>query len=408
MKSKMSKSTFATFMLSVIKQKIHVFSRTITIFLLAGFLLLRAEDFSYAFHVDKTEPYVKETVILTLELWQTNPNKVLMFDFDLLASKNYTFQRLDAQETDNHPNKRLHAAKVKYVYLLHALSSGKVDLHFKLLKKATSDASIAYSFSGDRDNVKTLITNDTPISLPPLSLQVKTLPQGTQIVGDFSLEYYLKKHKAKAHEPLSFQVTIKGLGYPPLLDLIPKDVNFTVFTDKPLLKSKASIQGIYSTVHHPMALSNDNNFTLPSIELKAFNPKTQKPYILSVPQQKFDITAVSKNDLLDKTNSPNVLKHDWLWPSHMLTYLFVFIAGILTALSWKWTKKIPKDKNNPLINKVKNAKDAKALLQVLLANDSHHFSKNIEILENCLYADAKIKINGKRLNKIKQEVMDIL
>ena len=373
------------------------------VILLISFVFLQAEDFNYSFHMDKQTPYVKEAVILTLELNQTNPNKVLMFDFDLVKSENYTFRRLDAQETDNHPKKGLHAVYVKYVYLVYPLSSGKLDLHFNLLKKVTTDESVAYSFSGDRDNVKTLVTHDTSITLPSLSLQVKPLPQSTQIVGNFSLDYRLQKHKAKAYEPLPFQVTLKGTGYPPLLTLLPTDVNFTVFTEEPLLKSIASVQGIHSTVHYPMALSHERSFTLPSITLKAFNPTTQKAYILSIPEQKFDITPVNKNTLLDKIDSPKLLKSDWSWVYHLLTYLLIFVAGFFTALFWKWTKKVQIKTDNPLKEKIQNCKDAKALLQVLLANDSHRFSKNIEAIESSLYGDGKIN-----LSKVKEEAMELI
>lgn len=373
------------------------------IFFLIGVLSLQAEDFSYSFDVDNTSPYVKEPVILTLELNQSNPNMVLLFNFDLVKSKSYTFQRVDSKETDIHETQGLHHAKVKYVYLIYPLNSGKIDLNFKLLKKVTTDESVAYSFSGDRDNVKTLVTTDTQISLPSLKLDVKPLPKGTQIVGDFTLEYHLKNLKAKAYEPLPFQVTLKGAGYPPMLTLFQKDVNFTLFTEKPLHTSVASLKGTSNTVQYPMALSHSADFTLPKLTIKAFNPKSKKSYELTVPEQKFDISQVDKNTLVDKVNNPKLLKQDWSWLTTLLTYLLVFLAGYLTALSWKWTKKVQIKKDNPLKEKIQNAKDEKALLQLLMANDSHRFAIGIQKLEDSLYGNGKIK-----LSKVKEEAMDLI
>ena len=371
--------------------------------LLFCFVFLHAEDFTHHVQVDKTNPYLKEAVILSFELKQTNPDIVLMFNFDLVKSDKYSFQRLDTQETDLHPTQGLHDAKVKYVYLVYPLVSGVVNIEFTLLKKVTTNDSVAYSFSGDRDNVKGLVTVDSDIVLPPLRLDVKALPKGTQVVGDFSLDYRVKKHKANAYEPLALQVTLKGLGYPPLLELIPKDVNFTVFTQKPLVKSITSLQGTQSTVRYPMALSHVKSFTLDNINIKAFNPKLEQVYTLTVAEQIFDIREIKKASLVDKVDSPEVLKMDWYWLTNLLIYLLIFSAGYLTALSWKWTKKMQEKKENPLKQKIQNCKELKTLLQVLLAQDSQRFSTCITSLENSLYADGKIN-----LNKVKKEAMDLI
>lgn len=363
------------------------------IFLLS-FITLQAEDFTYTFNTDHPTPYVKEAVVLTLDLNQTNHDVVLLFNFSINKSEDYTFQRLDIKETDSY-----HNAKIHYVYLIYPLKSGDINITFNLLKKVTTDESVAYSFSGDRDNVKTLETTDTQINLPPLQLQVKPLPEETVLVGDFALTYDIKKHQANAYEPLPFQVSIKGDGYPPLVDmLLPKDGNFTRFTEKPIVKSIATRRGTQSTVMYPMALSHSQSFTLSPIMLKAFNPETEKSYTLEIPSQHFDIEEVAAQSLVDKIDSPDVLKEDWSWLSTLLGYIVVFAAGYLTALSWKWKKRQSHKEKHPLIQKIQSCKDEKALLQVLIAADSKHFTSSIEKLEASLYGNGKIN-----LNKVKQE-----
>ncbi|MEA1880774.1 MAG: BatD family protein [Campylobacterota bacterium] len=371
-------------------------------------LTLHAEDFSYTFQVDKRTPYIKEAVILTFELQQTNPYKVLLFDFDLLPSKSYTFQRLDMQEVDEHQKKGLHAVRIKYTYLLYPLHEGETTIDFKLVKKVTTDASVAYSFSGDRDNVKGLVTKDTSIALDPLSLQVKPLPLNTKLVGDFTLEYSLKKHQANAYEALPFQIQLKGKGHPPVLEnLLSKDNNFTLFTEKPIVKTVSSIKGSQSTVKYAMAFSHNKNFTLPKLTLKAFNPKTEKSYSLTVPRQTFDIEQVDKDSLLDKVDNPpkltSTLSAYRAWLSTLLSYMLVFVAGYFTALLFRWQKKSVQKKRHPLVEKITACKEPKALLQLLMATDNHRFSIPIEKLEDSLYADGKIS-----LNKVKKEVMEML
>ena len=367
------------------------------LYLLLGVIILQAEDFTHKFNLNKENPYVKEPVILTLDLNQTNHDMVMLFNFNIKKSENYTFQRLDIQETDSY-----HNAKVHYIYLIYPLKSGDINITFDLLQKTTTDESIAYSFSGDRDNVKGMVTTDIQVNLPPVKLQVKPLPQGTILVGDFSLTHTIKKQKAKAYEPLPLQVSIKGNGYPPLLDsLLPEEGNFTRFTEKPIVKSFTSTKGTQSTVTYPMALSHTQSFTLPSIVLQAFNPATEKSYTLEVPAQKFEIQDIDTQTLVDKVDAPGVLQEDWSWVRTLLSYIIIFSAGYLTALSWRWKKKQKHQEDDPLIQKIQSCKDEKALLQLLMATDSKRFTSIIEKLEHSLYGNGKINFKT-----IKQDALE--
>jgi len=366
-----------------------------------SFLVVNAEDFTHHFTLSKSSPYVKEAVIMTLDLNQTNRDKVLFFHFTLKKSPDYEFHRLNVKETEEH-----HAAQVHYEYLIYPLRSGKIQLHFDLIQKATTEENLAYSFSGDRDNVKGLTTVDTQIDLPPLTLKAKALPKDTSLVGDFSLTYSIKKHKAKAYEPLPFQVTLKGSGYPPLLKhLFPKDINFTLFQEKPIVHAINSSQGTSSSVIYPMALSHAKDFDLKPIVIKAFDPKTKESYELSIPEQHFDIQKVAVNALVDKIDSPKPLQSDWSWfttiVTSLLSYLVVFAAGYLTAISLKWKKKTTEQTSHPLKEKIEACKDEKALLQLLMATDSKAFRSSIEKLEKGLYGNGKINFN-----KVKQEAQE--
>jgi len=377
----------------------HNLGKMIRLFIALSFILLNAEDFTYDFHLNKRNPYLKESVILTLDLKQSNHDIVLLFNFDLQKSEDYFFQRLDTKETDTHHNTQIH-----YVYLIYPLKSGEINITFDLIKKITTDDSVAYSFSGDRDNVKGLVTINTKITLPPLPLKVKKLPENTALVGDFKLIHKFKTDQAEAYEPIPFEVKIEGSGYPPLLDnILPKDVKFTVFKENPIVNSMHSTQGTKSSVIYPMALSNNRSFNLVQIDIKAFNPKTMKSYTLTVPKQHFNISKANVNTLVDKTDNPKPLESDWSWLTSLFSYLVIFAAGYLTAISVKWKKKILPQRDDPFKVKIESCKDERSLLQILMSADSKKFEKNIEILENGLYGNGKI--NFKR---VKQEILESL
>ncbi len=367
------------------------------IFLLAA-LVLQAKDFDYSFFIDKKNPYIKEAVLLTFELNQTNHHKTLLFDFDLNPSDSYSFQRIKSNKSG-----AIHHAMAQYTYLIYPLRSGDINITFELEKKVTSDDSSAYSFSGGRDIAMQLVTVKTSIALPPITLKAKALPEDTLLVGDFNITYNIKKHEAKAHEPLLFQAKIEGKGYPPLLDtLLPKDGNFTRFTEKPIVNSKTSTQGTQNTVIYPMALSHDKSFTLPPLVIKCFNPQTEKSYALIIPTQSFTITQPDVATLIDSIDSPKALKVDWSWLSALFSYFIVFVAGYLSAVSWKWEKRSLSQKDSPLKVKIQNCKDEKALLQVLMAADNKRFASSIEKLEASLYGNGKINIY-----KVKKELLEM-
>jgi hypothetical protein len=344
--------------------------------------LLYGEDFSHKFNISKSQPYLKEAVLLTLEIKQTNPNVVLLFSFDLEKSNDYTFRRVDIKEEDGY-----HSAYVKYSYLIYPLKSGVVSLKFKLQKRLTTDESIAYSYSGDRDNIKGLVTTDSNIELSPIKLNVQPLPAQTELVGAFKLTSKFKTHKAKVYQAIPCTVTIKGQGYPPIIkDIIPQG-DYTLFKEQPLLKSVATIQGTQNSIIYNMALSHNQSFILKARHIKAFNPKTKTSYTLTIPQQKFEIEKVDPQELIDQEDSPKPLSRDFSSISDFFSYLMVFIAGYFTALLVKSKYKKEAKEENIFKNRVKSSKSAKELLALLMAENNQKFQKQIEALERLIYTN---------------------
>jgi len=358
-----------------------------------------ADDFTSKFTLSTTAPYAKEAVIMKLDLVQTDHSKVMFFKFSPKKSDDYEFYRLDIKEEDAY-----HAAKVHYTYLIYPKRTGDITITFDLIKMVTTDEKVAYSFSGDRDNIKGLNKKDIPVDLPPLKLRVKPLPKGTLIVGDFSLKRTIKKREAKSFEPLPLTITIKGNGYPPILtSIIPNSENFILFKETPITHSVKSIQGTSSSVTYPMALSAKQSFDLPIIKLKAFNPKTEKSYDLTIPKEHFTVTKPDQGMLLDKVDSPKPLQSDWSWLGTLLGYFIVFVAGLLTAKSFKWS---PRRKQKPTVDaiteEIQAVNDPKELLALLIATDAGRYINAIEKLEESLYGKKKYD-----LKRIKKELLQI-
>lgn len=370
--------------------------KIISIFIFLSIVLLYGEGFTSNAMLDKKNAYIKEPVILTFEIKQTDHSKVMFFDFTLTPSDAYEFHRLDAKEIDSYQG-----AQVHYTYLIYPLKSGIIDIGFHLIQKVTTKENVAYSFSGDRDNVKGITTTDTPVALKPLQLTVKPLPEGTQLVGDFTLTHQIKNHEANMYEPIPFSVEIKGTGYPPILEKLLAPTNdYTLFKEDPQVSVIRSAKRTYSTVLYPLALSAEKSFTLDAIKIKSFNPTTQKSYILTIPEQEFIINPIAHSALLDKVDSPAPLNAtDWSWIGTLMGYIVVFFSGFLTAKSVQWHKK-KKIKDDPFIQQISQTNDPKKLLSLLIAEDSKKFASAIEKLEAHLYRKKPLDLKAikKELN----------
>jgi len=367
------------------------------IIFLSLFMDVHAEDFSYHIETSTQEVYLHEPLQLTVDLKQTNPDVVLLFKFTVNKSPDYEVKALLSKYADT-----LHHIDQHMVYKIYPLKTGDINITFSLVKRVTTDDKVRYFASGDRDDFKKLETIDTLVDIPSVSIHVKPVPQGTQLVGDFNLSYHVNTHHTTSYVPINMDISIKGRGYPPQLShLIPKDTRYTLFSEKPTIQISSTTKNIPIVAHYLFALSAKDSFSLAPITIQAFNPYTQTPYTLTVPEQNFTIDSIDTSTLVDHTNTPPPLTADWSWLKTLFVYLIVFAAGYLTAVSWKGTKKKQQKEQHPLIEKIQGAKTQKALLQILMATESKHFTACIEKLEASLYSHQSIS-----LKSIKKEALE--
>ncbi len=358
------------------------------LFLFAIILPLQAENFTYDFHVDNPTPYQNEPIRLSVDINQTNPDVVLFFNFAVNPSKAYRVVQIDTVQDTT-----LHHSYIHYLYVLYPLKEGPVDVTFDLLERVTDEHKVAYSFSGDRDDFKKLETVDHKVEVPPVHIDVKPLPEGTELIGDFTLDWEIKQHTAEAYEPINMKVVIRGEGYPPVLDhIFPQEGEVSFFRQPPVVKNFPDKKSIRYEVTYTMAVSHDKSFTLSAVKLHAFNPKTEKSYVLEIPEQHFDIHPADRSILLDSSDNPLPFHVDFSWFVTLLGYLLTFAAGYMSARSIKKKKREQAALRHPLEEKIAACKDARSLLQVLMAADKQSFAEETEALENALYRNGKIDL----------------
>ncbi len=360
------------------------------LFFLFCLTALYADDVAYSFSVSNANPYEKEAVLVEVNVTQVDHSNVMMFKFSLKKSEDYDFHQIGFKE-----HEKYHDLREEYVYLVYPKKSGKVLLEFEMIKSITDDDKVAYSISGDRDNVKGLQKEDIVVNLKPLSLEVKTLPTGVDLVGNFDLTYDLDRNKTEAYDPINLEVKLKGKGFLSSFKLLEESLAYRLFTQNPKFKILHRKEGSSSSLEWDYAISAKENFTLNQIVLKAFNPKTKEVYNLLLPAFKIEVTKVEEASLLDEVDYPARAKGiDWDFWSWFFSYVLVFVAGFLMPRDLFKAKKILEESSEDILNeKIKNSKSHKALLKILLVENKEVFAKAIEALEEVVYNGEKVSLS---------------
>jgi len=230
-----------------------------------------------------------------------------------------------------------------------------------------------------------------------LNIDVKELPKGIDLIGDFSINAKVDKTKIHANEALNLVIEVKGNGNLEDIKSFKPYINgVNVFDEKIVIKGNKLTQ--------KMAFVADENFTVPSFTLKYFDTKTKQ--IKTISTQKVDIEVEGS-----KANIPLTIKRSTKTISEEipskeiksknqnspLMLGIVFVIGLLTGMGIMMLK-ISKSKTK---KRDLDTKDPKVLFMKLLPyKDDKDVQKIMNILEDNMYADKKQKIDKKLLKEV--------
>jgi len=237
-----------------------------------------------------------------------------------------------------------------------------------------------------------------------INIEVKPIPNGASLVGEFNIFTSINKQKVKANKPIKLQIQISGNGS---LDTL-REINYnidgiTIFSDDADIKSSFQKDGsIVSRYKKSFVFIADSNFTIPSQEIIFYNRKKAKLDKLIIPEYNIEVvggvaktTAVMTNQLRPKVIIKKVEKH-----TELSKLILFFMLGIISTLAFLYI--LPLIKNYKRDNFYSNEK----ALKILYAN----IEKSLEIEEivRDLYAqksgDKSIKINKKRIKEIINDI----
>ncbi len=338
----------------------------------------------YDFKISNTSPYVKESVMIIFEAVQKDRSGVMFFELTAKKSKDFELHFLGKKEI----KKTYHDNKTTFRYLLFPLKEGKINLDFDFKVSLSSDESVEKFYTGNRDVINPMSAKTSIVDIEPLEFNVQNIKKDIDLIGDFHLDFSLDKKEINFYEQLNITYELSGYGYiANLKKLLPEISGVDQFLQAKK-NSKSYLKNEKRVFNY--AMFSDKDFEIPKIKINCFSPKKQKYYTLETPIKKIKVSSVNAANILDKKDSYPSSAFNWSDYLPYLNALLLFISGFIVA-KLDLLKFINKGQNNKdqICEKIKNSKDKKALLQILLSSHEKRFKPMIKELESSIYGKQK-------------------
>lgn len=365
--------------------------------------------------IDKKDVYVGEEVRFTLKFKYDQNLQVVRLNFEKPQFENFWVKEISS------PNQQ--TTKGKYVYqelnyILFPQKAGKLNIDAIKIGVEVVDnrGGASYGFFNSAS------TKTIPVYSNELELNIKHLPQGVNLVGDFDITTTIDKSTINQGDAVAYKVEILGRGNIDDIDEKKLQIAQTTIYDNPAVKKFNLVNNKYGGKYSKSySIVGSSNFTIPSIELKYFDKKTKqvkikktKSYTIKVngaPKQKSTLELAPKvqsEDLEPKevTKVKEVIKTKIVETSDnqkIIYFLIGLLSGSLIFIVYNTFKNKTKDKKDkPIINTVKSVKTKQELLKVLVV-----YINIDEQLDRIIYKlDDESDISP--IKEIKKDVVNIL
>lgn len=347
---------------------------------------------SHTLTANNITPYEKEPVLLTFVTTQKDHENVMFFFLEAKKSDEYKIELLNKDENEL----GYHDKETTFTFLLFPLKSGKIAINFNYTIKVASDKAVAQVYEGSRDNVKWIDTTDTHVNVNPLVINVKKQEQHVDLIGDFKLSAKLEKSTLSQYESANITYYLQGTGYDDInLSIIKEIENTKIFSDLIMHYNKATQDGYKIQRELKYALISKKDFTIPSIKIKCFSPKTHQYYTITSKSYDIKVAKANTSALIDKEDFPKQ-EEEFINIEKYFIYIIIFISGFLTA------KFLPNNlglfKKNSLYKDIKESTSAKDLLNIMSQKYNQKiFEDEISQLETTVYS--KTKVNFKKIKR---------
>jgi len=340
-------------------------------------------DFVLTLSSDKKELFVGETFDLTLTFKQRTDSKAVDSEFEPPKFKGFWVKNESSPQRDRDGKYTI----TKIVYTMAPQRAGKSTITRAQMRIA-SRSNKADSWGAWIPTIKwkTYFSNE-------LDIDVKPLPSGLDLVGDFSITARADTKVINANEAVNVKVEVLSNGnLEDIKSFKPTIEGVSAFDEKIVIKGTKLTQNI--------ALVGEKDFVIPPFSLKYFDPETKKIKTISTKEIAVKVKNEKAKEKLtikrddEASVEPNTALNNGFSKSMIIIIFFIGLAsGVLIMLLKPWSR----FKTEKRIS----IKEPKILLMKLLPfKDNEDVKDIVDILEKSLYSKKKLEYDKKALKEI--------
>ena len=279
-------------------------------------------------------------------------------------------------------------------YFLAAQQPGRLPIYPAEVKVASGHQSIdAWGNARQEKSWESYYSN-------ALELKVKPLPENVVLVGEFSLELAVDKKEVAADEPLTAEITVRGMGnFEDIPALKPAISGVELYAGEPTIEMRG--EGMEEYLHQKFTFFGEHSFTIPPVILDYFDLKEGRVKRVQTQPVTVQVTGSSTEDASIENTAGQQSKGLTMGWAVMIYLLGVLSAVVLYLVPWRrWLEKEPKPQP------IHTDDDRHALTRLLMHKEKPDVLAMIEKLESRLYGGKEVEIEKKELKKLLKRCQD--
>ncbi len=348
-------------------------------------LKTKSQQFDLTIQTDKKELFVGESTVLKLVFKYKRDLQITNLGFVPPHFENFWYKKLDNKNNRYEQNGYI-VQELEYLLFPQKVGKLKVNPLKVDVQMIDSASSNSFGFFSAVPKVTKVYSNE-------LNFEVKPLPQGVSLIGDFDIKAFVDKTKVKQGESISYKLVISGFGN--FDDIQDKKLNIKdaiVYDNKPKIETTYKNDKYNGTYEKVYSIVPSDSIIIPSQSISYFDKQKQKVVTKRTQEFKIEVENTLKSSqkvVLEKAvdDTPVVKKNIVETKTSNSEKIIYFVLGIVFSLlifGLINLVKIKKNKNRrvdtPLIKQVKSSKDKQELLKVLVP-----FINKDEILDELIY-----------------------
>jgi len=357
----------------------------------------RDEPFIVELETDKRSVYVGEPFEMKVNFKERRNIDTLAESISLPENKNIWVK----SEDKGRPFVSGEYSMRKNQYAMAAQQSGKLALGpLRWDVKVRSQSKDYWGTWLASTKTRTVFSNE-------LDIEVKELPEDVNLVGEVNIDVSVNKTEINAGEAVNVTINVEGRAN--IEDVEAFDIHVSgaqAFKEEPKVSHYLQDGKYFGSFVQKLALVAENNFTIPSFELKYMDVETDRVKTIRTDAISIKVLNASSSvkEEIKITRAEEKVETTQSDENRALTFLqgtFLLLSGIVLGLVFSmipWKRALGKEKRKETIS----AKESKEVLRLLMSNMSQdpEIEDLVKKLSENLYEGQSHEINKKKLKEV--------